>query len=770
MVLQSALCFFLIAVALMAGRVSPTRGRTVQGVLGAAVLLISVTVFSQYLTGVDLGLDWAGSDVKSAANPFPGRMSGPTALSFMLCGLVMMSMHRVTGLRAGLAVQALTTLVIASGLIGIAGYYIPLHLFYGDYVFGRATLTTAAGFIIAGMLMWLSWRRDSWYVNRRLIRSQEQRIVLLGTLTLGSAVCVSAMAGFMIMVGHVERTVGSAQLDLLQRNVMVFVLSVESRIDQAALLAERPVMREQMDRLNRVPGDPLIHERLRANTSALLAGGFSAVEFSDPDGRSWISAGRFVPSDAVGAPLRARYPARLIWHDGLILHSQIPIEFGGRIVAYLKSEQPLSRVNEIMSAEHMTEHSGEIGLCTRTAAQLTCFPQRMMPRPYQIPYSKELPMASAIDGQSGTMVGRDYRGQNVLAAYGPVGDLGLGMVVKVDTSELYEPLRQNMYLVLALMVLTVLLGGLVLHHAMTPLVRKLESGEQRLQLALAGSRIALWDWDLQRGTVFLSERWAELLGEPAHPMTMRIEKLQAMVHPEDLPTLLEQLRLVFKGAENAYDLEHRIRLPDGRERWIRSRGQVAERDAQGRVLRMVGTNADISRRKEAEAQLAHQASHDALTGLPNRLFFPDRLEQAMARSRRQKSLMAVMYLDIDKFKGINDTLGHEAGDVLLKGFAGRISSVLRTTDTAIRLGGDEFVIILEGLGSRDNGAAVAEKIVAAMRTPFAVGKGTLRITTSAGLAYFEGEEGLDGDALLRKADEAMYQAKAAGRNNVKFAG
>ena len=378
-------------------------------------------------------------------------------------------------------------------------------------------------------------------------------------------------------------------------------------------------------------------------------------------------------------------------------------------------------------------------------------------------------MSHALAGNTGVLVGRDYRGENVVAAHGPVGGFGLGMVVKVDTAELYLPLRHSMYQVILLMVLTLLIGGWVLYRSVSPIARRLEYSENRLKQALEGSGIALWDWDMKSGTVYLSERWAELIGEPAHPMTMQIDKLQSMVHREDLPTLLEHLRLVFKGVENAYDLEHRIRLPDGRERWLRSRGKVAERDAQGRVLRMVGTNADISRRKEAEVQLAHQASHDALTGLPSRLFFPDRLEQAMARSRRQKSLMAVMYLDVDKFKGINDTLGHEAGDSLLKGFAERILSILRTTDTAIRLGGDEFVIILEGLGSRENGAAVAGKIVTAMHPPFTVGKGTLRVTTSAGLAYFEGEESLDGDALLRKADEALYQAKAAGRNNVKFA-
>ena len=770
MVINSALCFVLIALALLTERMAPARGRSLQRVLGTVVFLFSTAIFSQYLTGMDLGLDWPGSRNPGTTDPFPGRMPGLSALGFMLCGLVLSNMHSVTSLRGGLAIQALSVLVIVNGLIGIAGHLIPLSLFYSNYVFGQMALSTDFGFIIAGTVFCLVWSRDDWYSKRRLIQRNDQRIVATGVLTLGLAVCTAMLAGFVVMVKQVEHLAGNSQLDLLKSSVTLFQLNLDLRMDQVTLVADRPVMREALDKLNRNPGDKETLARLRMNMPALLANGFSALEIADPEGKPWMSVGKFVPEESMGVALRSRHPATLMWQDGFVLRTQIPMQVDGRTVAVFKAEQRLHRLAEMLNSAHMLEESGEVAICGRLAAEFTCFPQRRIMQPYRVPYSAQLPMGLALAGNTGVLVGRDYRGENVVAAHGSIGDLGLGMVVKMDTAELYLPLRHSMYQVILLMVLVLLIGGWVLYRSVSPLARRLESSENRLQQALEGSRISLWDWDMKSGSVYLSEKWAELLGEPAHPMTMQMDKLQAMVHPEDLPTLLEHLRLVIKGVENAYDLEHRIRLRDGRERWIRSRGKVAERGADGRVLRMVGTNVDISRRKQAEFLLAHQASHDALTGLPNRLFFPDRLEQAMARSRRQKTLMAVMYLDIDRFKGINDTLGHEAGDALLKEFAARISAVLRTTDTAIRLGGDEFVIILEGLGSRENGAAVAEKIVASMRTPFSVGKGTLRITTSAGLCYYQGDASLNGDALLRKADEAMYQAKAAGRNNVKFAG
>ena len=141
----------------------------------------------------------------------------------------------------------------------------------------------------------------------------------------------------------------------------------------------------------------------------------------------------------------------------------------------------------------------------------------------------------------------------------------------------------------------------------------------------------------------------------------------------------------------------------------------------------------------------------------------------MARSLRHKTLMAVMYLDIDKFKSINDSLGHDAGDALLKAFARRLTECVRATDTVARLGGDEFTVTLEEVNGRDDGGQIAEKIVAAMRPDFTLEHRSLNITTSVGVAFYDGGETLTADLLVKKADEALYAAKGAGRNNYKVA-
>ncbi len=172
---------------------------------------------------------------------------------------------------------------------------------------------------------------------------------------------------------------------------------------------------------------------------------------------------------------------------------------------------------------------------------------------------------------------------------------------------------------------------------------------------------------------------------------------------------------------------------------------------------------DISERKALEHELSHRASHDALTGLPNRTLFRDRLEQALERAKRHGTPLAVMYLDIDRFKAVNDTLGHQVGDELLKGFAERLVRYVRTTDTVARLGGGEFVILLEEIGTEADALLVADKVIAGMQPGFRLAGAFIPATASIGLAMLA-PGSFDADALLARADAALYRAKAEGRN------
>jgi diguanylate cyclase (GGDEF)-like protein/PAS domain S-box-containing protein len=189
---------------------------------------------------------------------------------------------------------------------------------------------------------------------------------------------------------------------------------------------------------------------------------------------------------------------------------------------------------------------------------------------------------------------------------------------------------------------------------------------------------------------------------------------------------------------------------------------VPDRDGEGKVWGAFGLIHDITGRKQIEDELRVLAEFDSLTGLSNRSRFRARLTEAIARSERSGKGMALVFMDLDRFKAINDTQGHEAGDLVLQEFARRVSSCVRLTDTVARLAGDEFVIILEDMQSASDAESVAAKVLAAMQPAFPASIGNLTLSTSIGIALRHPGE-LDGDALLRRADAALYRAKDAGR-------
>ena len=273
---------------------------------------------------------------------------------------------------------------------------------------------------------------------------------------------------------------------------------------------------------------------------------------------------------------------------------------------------------------------------------------------------------------------------------------------------------------------------------------------------------------MRTGRVYLSEAWSEILGQPRGATATTLDDLASLMHPDDVEETRRASLETMKGIRAAYAVEHRVRSRTGEWKWILSRGQVTERDpATGRALRMIGTNLDITERKRVEQALQSVAQIDPLTGAANRMLLMDRLRLAMARSRRSGSPCALLYLDIDRFKSINDTLGHAAGDFVLKDFAARLRDCVRQTDTVARLGGDEFVVLLEDLKDPASAARIAAKVLDAMRVPSRIGERELEVTTSIGIAHGAGDA--DEQAWLGRADAALYDAKNGGRNTYRVA-
>jgi diguanylate cyclase (GGDEF)-like protein len=191
------------------------------------------------------------------------------------------------------------------------------------------------------------------------------------------------------------------------------------------------------------------------------------------------------------------------------------------------------------------------------------------------------------------------------------------------------------------------------------------------------------------------------------------------------------------------------------------------RNAEGNPLRIVGTHREITEQVQVEESLRHAGTHDPLTGLPNRTLFNDHLLLAMAQARRNKTVVAVVFLDLDDFKEINDTLGHDVGDLLLKAVAKRLKKEVREVDTVARMGGDEFTLILPGLHDRKDAEQVAERIREAVARPYWLGDRVLEVSASLGVSLYP-LDGRDVRTLMKRADMAMYRAKNDGRNLWRF--
>jgi diguanylate cyclase (GGDEF)-like protein/PAS domain S-box-containing protein len=296
---------------------------------------------------------------------------------------------------------------------------------------------------------------------------------------------------------------------------------------------------------------------------------------------------------------------------------------------------------------------------------------------------------------------------------------------------------------------------------LSDVTEQVRTGE-RLSLALEGSSHALFDWDIANDRMFVSAQGAVMRGDPAEETTSSGATMRAAVHPDDRDRVMAQIVAVVEGVDPLYRAEFRLAHRTREWIWVRANGRVVDRDAAGRALRVAGTYSDISDEKAAEEALRRQAEIDGLTGLPNRTLFNLRLDEAMARADTGQS-MALLFLDVDHFKSVNDTHGHEAGDEVLKACATRMRSVVRQSDTVSRLAGDEFTIILEGIKDLRDAQRVAGKLVETLREPIVASGRTLAITVSIGVALHTRGQ-LDPAALLRRADAALYEAKRRGRD------
>lgn len=614
---------------------------------------------------------------------------------------------------------------------------------------------------------------------------KRERISLVaGTILVVVTVLVGAMV-FYVMQRHAENLLRSNLQSSLQNRVERVHLEIQGGFDRITTIVSRPFMIAQLQRLNEDAGDDgaALDALNRFVVPAILQSGISGAAIFGEDGRELVRGGVFVHKPVLSVPLDLPGRPQLLWENGFLLQRSVDILVAGRIIGRVAAQTPLSAIDATFKTASSLGETGEQALCASSGTNMQCFPMTLHPRANTLAKRSSkgvaLPMTYALEGGTGFVTARDYRRQNVAAAYGPVGDLGLGMVLKMDSAELYAPVWSQLRYLLPLMLGLLAAALLLLRWLLTPLVTQLVRSERQAREAF----IRLHDSESQaqavldnvdEGIITISDVGiVELFNPGAERMFgYRSEDMLG----KNVSVLMPE---PYRGEHHGY-LVHYLQTGEKRvigiEREVvarRSDGdtfpidlRVSEFDLTGR-RQFIGTVRDATQRKAAEAKLLHLANHDALTGLPNRNLIQDRIQQAIARANRSGGKFAVMFLDLDKFKIINDSIGHNVGDLLLQMVAERVLACLREEDTVGRQGGDEFIVLLASLGAAEDSAQVAQKILGVLSAPFIANGQDLHTGVSIGIAVYP-QDGSDVETLLKNSDAAMYFAKDAGRGNYQF--
>ena len=493
-------------------------------------------------------------------------------------------------------------LVVFIGLTGFLGYFLKLEFLYSWFQYTHMALSTATGNLVLGIGLWSAWLQLPTAL-RSLQNPTQNRILWVSASLFFTIALVAGLVGFASIQKRTEKTLEDGLGRTLHNRIELFITAVSETSMAARLIATRPSLHQFLHILNTDPGNAKEGKALASAATSFLSLGFSAVAFHDKRGRELARAGKFVAAPEMAVTLPSLHPTQLIWHKGFLLETRMPVSNdAGQLLGTVHLLRPLDVLTRMVRDTSGLGETGEMGICASTDKNsMRCFPQRLNPRAYEFPYQidgRQLPMSYALDGGNGVITTMDYRRQNVTAAYAPIGQLGLGMVLKTDTAELYRPIGDQLRWSL-LLFLALIAGGMgILHLLVTPLLRRLANSEEKYRAVAESAHDAIVTVNV-RGEIVYWNRAAEtifgysetlILGRPLTtlmPERYRVphqqgwDRLQQTNQPRLLWTTVELLGLHQDGTE--FPLELSL------SRW-HNRGEQF----------FTGHMRDISRRKQAE--------------------------------------------------------------------------------------------------------------------------------------------------------------------------
>jgi PAS domain S-box-containing protein len=476
MVFNVALSFFFAGVALMLPESQPAIRKKGQQAAGLLIVVVAGLAGLQNLIQIDLGIDQLfATQWFSDSNPAPGRMAPLTSVGFVLAGGCFLLMHQLrTSKMAQLLIQLLTHAILAAGIFSLVGYSLKLELLYGWYRFARMAPLTAIAFIILGGALWSVWfqtlKQSGVYDNR-----EDKRIAALVTLILFLLAFTGGLTGFVLSTQRTEASLKQSLEAALANRTQLLESVLVDGVKISSALASDSALLDALQHINaNSPADRL--DMLAKEEEHLLGAVFSGMAILSADDKIVLQRGRFEAQPPLA--LRLRHGATLFWNRRTVLQVNIPITQNGKHLWTLVTQRELPAIDKLLSDARLLGATGDIAICVGLGPTLLrCLPSNLVPEGYLSASrhfkGKPRPVALALEGQSGVTAARDGRGEQVIAAYGPVIGFGIGVVVKQDTVELYEPIREQLANLLVLLTLLVASSLVLLRSQLLPLVSAL---------------------------------------------------------------------------------------------------------------------------------------------------------------------------------------------------------------------------------------------------------------------------------------------------------
>ncbi len=615
---NTAFCFVLIGLALCAAVSDAELGWRVQCLLGFSVFIIAGLTISQDLFEIDWHLDQIVQTpgLKVIYGVHPGRMAPNTALAFILASFVLMILPFAKKKMLGIGVEICIFLLFILSALCISGYLFKIDFFYSWYNYTRMALVSSVSFFSISLCLAGLWRSSSASISLYQGR-EDTRIILLSSAILLCMALAITIANFASLISQQNTAMGESFQRLQKNRSLYFQNEIIHAIDETNIIRSSQIFQDQINQTTQIISladfDPIL--------KLFAAEGFSAADIYDASGKKIASMGHFVEKAELNVKKQITNGyINILWKNGWYVQIASDVDPKKKTAGLLIVEWPLKNIDKVFSASQMMGMTGDIDICTQEGVSAACFSSRanaVSVRSQQI-NNQFMPEYFALKGRTGLVIADDSQYIQVLAAYGPVGILDLGMIVKMSVTELYEPITKSLRTMLPVIGLTILIGLMLLRLQVIPLVRRvinaekgllnsnkrLEVSEERYALAVRGSSIGLWDWDIVRDQVFYSPYFKGMLGYADTEFPNTLASFKQSLHPDDVDRVFHLIERHISH-QVPYDIEFRLKRKTGDYHWFYAKG-LALWDDQGNAVRMAGSLIDVTERKRSEQRLAAQ--------------------------------------------------------------------------------------------------------------------------------------------------------------------